>query len=236
MVADLIREYWSLIRQNPLPFVLTFLAGLAVGIPAIWFLAHWRYDTLREAESHRQASATSSQRDRFEGEVAASTQRIEALKERMQVKDEQLSEYRERLKIESATATKYSQMSNKELIESTYKFISEFRALGVEAEQQDRKLMEQSMRGMDFNAFVSASRTLHATVQQSYDQRFRATAILLRDELRSRLPKNFASTTDESQRSMLELYYDRPSSQWGIPAIALDLEKMAGSLPHGQGK
>ena len=138
-MIDFIKDNWTTIRKKPLPFFIVFVIGLTTGVPGSWFLINWRHETLRESDKTAHSSSLSSQRERFEGEAAVTVQRIEALKERILVKDEQLNEYRERFKIETATATKYSLMTNKELADSASTFLAKFQRFITKERESDNR-------------------------------------------------------------------------------------------------
>lgn len=71
-----------------------------------------------------------------------------------------------------------------------------------------------------WNKFTSAQRRLSNDLNAEYDQRFKVDSILLRDELRSRLPDYKPVRSDG-------FLYEHPTNPIGMGMVADDLEKMA---------
>jgi len=193
----------------PVTFILFFV--LAFG--AAFFVARWRYEGLGESLRER----------------------IETLKDRIQGKDEQINEYRERLHLIPIDATAYSRLTNSELQQRALKVVAEIREfLRERGERQYRSLFSGWRTGMtemtedqkrrawqeETNALMQDSLQTSA----AYDTRFKVDTILLRDELLGRLP-----STAKNQREYST--YEHPTNPIGMGMVADDLERLAKSVP-----
>lgn len=136
---------------------------------------------------------------RYEGLLEVSKERVEALKERLEAKDGQLDEYRERLHLLPASGSEFSRLTHAELKTRALDVVRDLRAWLAQRSAQD-----QDVNYREWSAMVSAQseeekqqrwhQLTGATIQRSlqlnaeYEARFKIDAILLRDEMLTRLP------------------------------------------------
>ena len=211
-MAELLRYIqteWATLVSAPLTFMLFGI--LAFG--AAFFIARWRYEGIGESLRER----------------------IDTLKDRIQGKDEQINEYRERLHLIPADATSYSRLTNNELQQRALKVVTEVREfLRERGERQYRSLFSGWRRGITEMTEDQKRRAweeeTNALMQDSlqtstaFDARFKVDTILLRDELLSRLP-----STAKNQREYGT--YEHPTNPIGMGMVADDLERLAKSIP-----
>jgi hypothetical protein len=122
--------------------------------------------------------------------------RLAGIDERLAAKDRQLAEYRQRLDVASTEQVSYSGLTNADLKESARGWVHELRGHLAAGEEDARAA--------------------------SFEQ-FKANAIVLRDELLSRLP---SYARDDRWYSC----YEHADDAAGMAVVADDLERLAESL------
>lgn len=173
----------------------------------------------------------------FEKVMAELREQVSTLKERIEGKDEILDQYRERLKIiedgKANSGTAYSRLSDDELKRRTLLLVGQLRDFISRRERESREISDSHWRrsieaGTEERRKDLWHRQNSEYSQQSlrtnteYDQHFRIEAILLRDELLSRLPDEaVASRTPRTSTS-----YEHPTNLFGYREVADDLEKL----------
>lgn len=161
-------------------------------------------------------------------------ERIEALKERLTSKDDQINEYRQRLHLVDTDKTAYSQLTNQELRGASVKLTTHLREYVDQREQQDRKRLDafqqqmlnaksEEERQRVWNADTSTLLT-SPTLNSEYSAKFLSDAILLRDELLSRLPKEQKNPPTYSK-------YEYPTNPIGLRMVIENLERLSKNLP-----
>ncbi|WP_025132346.1 hypothetical protein [Pseudomonas sp. PH1b] len=198
-----IKDEWAVISVAPFSFLI--LAALMFA--TAYFVARWRYTAILD-----QAKA-----------------RLETLTERLHLRSEQTESYREK-------ASKYDQMLTEvvesgaaELKDKTLKlvgdireFIGRFRRL--ENSNIERRFFDPVRTGSEGDQQWAQQMRLMLNTSlertNEYDRRFKAEALILRDELRSRLP-------DYKPNDTFEFAYEAPTNFFGYDAVANDLEMMA---------
>jgi hypothetical protein len=217
-----VEKNWDKFTEAPLIFLLPLVAGAVIGWIVKKTIAQGHIDALLA---------------RIETLNERLTSREVIYNERLKGKDDVLAEYRERLKIAPTDQTAYSRLTNAELRQKALSFADKLRGYenSKESEQDERRMRyHQQMRAANsdeerkhlFNQesdqTIAASPEFHA----HYNKVFRADAILLRDEIQSRLPetvRNIHLVTLDS--------YDFPVNDFGVQAIIVDIERLAKSLP-----
>ena len=137
----------------------------------------------------------------------------------------------------SATAgqTVYSNNSNKELKPRVMRLVKDIRELIYAHKKQDDDLLTtvdktdradatKDERKRLRDEWVRKSNATHDLFMRQYKEKYWADAILLRNELYRRLPKNL-------QQPQLSGIYQYPTNLLGVEAIADNLELLAKSLP-----
>lgn len=202
---ELLAREWLVVSQAPLAFAL--LAASMFGLA--YFAARWKYTSV--CEQVRAANDT--------------------LKERLHLKTEQAEQYKERAlkydeKVWSVVESDTSSLTQKALT-----FIAEIREFIERHRRQDDSVQDnewvEMTRAVDevdkqrlWHKFTSASSRLSTERNAEWERRFKVDALMLRDELRSRL-KNY--TPDQHVDHM----YEHPTNYFGFNDVAADLERMA---------
>lgn len=135
----------------------------------------------------------------------------------------------------AAERTVYSNLSNKDLQTRVLRMVGEIRQLAHHYRSEDRELMAEyerkstpdiriDQRKIMRQQWLRESETLHDKTLRRYKDKYWAEAILLRNELYTRLPKRF-------RQQNIAVIYQHPTNVLGIEAIADHLELLAKSLP-----
>lgn len=206
-LLKVIKAEWAVIAMAPFSFLI--LAAVMFG--AAYFIARWRYTAVVD-----QVKAT-----------------CETLKERLHLRAEQSESLREK-------ASKYDEMlvqvvdsGESELREKALKLVADIREFIGRHQRLDRSTHDsrwlvsadatdqEKNRGWDEYARATINNGLERN--DEYSRRFKVEAIMLRDELRSRLP-------DYKPENEAAFSYERPTNFFGFNFVADDLEKMAKAL------
>lgn len=197
-----IKDEWAVVSAAPFSFLI--LAALMFA--AAYFVARWRYTGILDQAKAKQ----------------------ETLAERLHLRSEQTESYREK-------ASKYDQILAEvvdsgaaelkdkalRLVGDIREFIGRFRRL--ETSQIESRFFSSAHAGSEGDQWVQQVRgILNNSLERisEYDRRFKTEAIILRDELRSRLP-------DYKPDESFEGAYESPTNFFGFEAVANDLETMA---------
>ncbi len=160
-------------------------------------------------------------------------ERIEGLKQQIANKEDFINEYRQRLHLVEKNKTAYSTMTNQELKTKTSEIIPKMRSYLEQREQQDN-VRESIYRQKQINAKSNEEKNelfaeytsrinLIPNLNSEYSEKFQSDAILLRDEIASRLPKDKGSS--------VPLDYEHPTNPIGLKLVINDLERMNNLLP-----
>ncbi len=155
--------------------------------------------------------------------------------QRLEYKEGQLAEYRERLKLLPTDQTSYSRLANKELRERATNLVANVRQFLRQWSEQDLVSMFSQQAAMsgakteEERNRVWQNQTKDMMLKSSrrnaeYDKRFKVETIVLRDELLSRLPT-------ESKNEHAYSMYEHPTNPIGMGMVADDLERLAKLLP-----
>jgi hypothetical protein len=202
---ELLAKEWSVVSQAPLAFGL-----LAVSMFGLAYVAaRWKYSSVCD-------------------QVRAAN---ETLKERLHLKTEQVEQYKERAlkydeKVWSVVESDTSSLQQKALT-----LVAEIREFIQRHRRQDDALHENEWTEMTgardetdrqrlWHRFTSASSRLSSERNGEWERRFKVDALMLRDELRSRLPE-YKPDPDMDHR------YEHPTNYFGFNDVAADLERMA---------
>ncbi len=204
-LLDLLRQEWQVIAASP-------VTSAAVAIVSA-------------------AGAAAYLRWHFKERVERLNERIEGLKEQLSGKESLISDYRSQQGVTQGVGTRESALNSGELISDTLRFVSEFRTWIAASESSSSELFhspvraarrspDEDSRRAAFEADHAEDVRLYGRIRSDYDLRFRARAIVLRDELRSRGAKGV-----ESERHFD--VYSNPTNFFGYKEVADDLEVMA---------
>jgi hypothetical protein len=204
LLEQLAKE-WSVLSQAPFSFAL-----LAASMFALAYLAaRWKYSSVIE-------------------QVRAAN---ETLKERLHLKTEQAEQYKDRAikydqKVWEVVESDTSSLSKKAL-----SLVGQIREFIERYQRQERTIQESEFSEMSraesedekrrlWDRFSAASMRTHAEQAAEYERRFKVDALILRDELRSRL-------SDYKPEQHADHMYEHPTNNFGYMEVASDLEKMA---------
>ena len=98
-----------------------------------------------------------------------------------------------------------------------YRVSTQAQTSAVSTKSEQKRVREQ---------WVKESDVTHDSFMRQYKEKYWADAILVRNELYRRLPKNF-------QQPQLSGLYQYPTNLLGVEAVADNLELLAKSLPDG---
>jgi hypothetical protein len=132
--------------------------------------------------------------------------------------------------------TIYSNTSNKELKPRVMRLVKNIRDMVYTYKKQDGELLIQFDKKDRVDAtkderkkvreqWIRDSDTAHNSFMRQYKEKYWADAILFRNELLRRLPKNM-------RQPQLSAIYQYPTNVLGVEAIADNLELLAKSLPE----
>jgi hypothetical protein len=200
----LVRE-WAVVSQAPLAF--TLLAVSAFGLAYV--AARWKYSSVIES-------------------VRASN---ETLNERLHLKTEQAEQYKERAlkyddKVWEIVESDTSSLSQKALtlVTDIREFIDRHRRLDDSARENDWpemvRAVDETEKQRLWNKMNNASSRLSTERNAEWERRFKVDALMLRDELRSRLK-------DYKPDERIAHVYEHPTNYFGFNDVAADLERMA---------
>lgn len=156
---------------------------------------------------------------------------IDTLKQQLAHKDQQIEGLTERVQMIPAPGSHLTKLSHAELKASGLNFvrlIREWLAKGAADEMvrhhqdftQRQRTKNEEERKRDWDANTEASIRFMERQRQEFDTKFKANAILLRDELMSRTPRRQMSRRDE-------MMYENPVNSGTMTSIADDLEGLA---------
>jgi hypothetical protein len=197
-LIEYLQKEWGTVSGAPVTFVVAsiFVAGLA------YAASRWRHNAI-----------------------------IELLRERIVAKDEQLDGYREKLHLIPAHGSEFSRLSHAELQKEALRFVSSLREWLAARRNQDSDRQHQQWLAMTnakdeaqrkqlWDAQTTDSVRSSMTFNNEYDAKFKVKAMVLRDELLTRVPH-----PDPGHRA--HRMYEHPTNPIGMGMVADDLERMA---------
>lgn len=203
-----IKDEWAVISMAPFSFLI--LAALMFG--AAYFIARWRYTAVIE-------------------QIKASR---ETLTERLHLRSEQTEAYREKAAKYDEKLAEIVDSGETELRNKTLKLVGDLREFIERTERLEHstrdtqwfgagKIDSTQERSRHWDEFARAMMNNTYARNDEYDRRYKSEAIILRDELLSRLPGY--EHQDKGKYS-----YEKPYEQAGFRFVADDLERMATAL------
>jgi hypothetical protein len=209
-LLEVLSKEWGAISGAPFSFLIAVAAvcGLA------YAFASWRYKAIID-----KLKATIDLKD-----------------ERLGLKDQQLDGYREQLNLTPARGSEYARLTNSDLRTEVAKFLADLREWSMEhatrrsdrVEQQFSGVFESTDKGQRkrlFKDFLFNHVASATDMSDEYDAKFKVRAIVLRDELLTRVKH------PETQ-SRFHRIYERPMNEIGILAVTDDLEHLVRQLPQ----
>ncbi|MEQ3513645.1 hypothetical protein ABMY35_09945 [Pseudoalteromonas sp. BZB3] len=205
-ILEYISKEWAVISQAPFAFLI--LGALMFALA--YLAAKWKFMVLVD-------------------EVKAKN---ETLKERLLLKTEQAESYKDRAlkydeNIQQVVGSDEIMLKDKtlEVVKNLRDFIERHKREDDRVSNLERSAMREANTEEDKNKAwernTSEIMRLSNDRNAEYDRRFRVDAMLLRDELRSRLP-NY-----EPSERVHDMMYERPTNYFGFNDVASDLERMA---------
>jgi hypothetical protein len=225
-------KFWKdLVREHPLSIIL--LAVLAIAT-AMWNLIMGYHNLVVESKNAtieannsivQNKNATietqNASLDRAKITITGLEERLSAKSDQLDIKDKQLGEYRVRAMVVKANQTTYSRLSDKQLKEKALQIAQGLRSALDKYRPHERRT--PSTRE-DWNKIIFEDERLSNELSNTYNRQYKVQAILLRDELISRLPSGRVKR-DSGIDNMYEW-----GALIGIESAADDLEKLALSL------
>ncbi len=196
-----IQKNWQILSSAPLTFIITLILAIVVAFLAV----NWGYEA-----------------------------RFKLLQDRLSAKDDQLAEYRERLHLTPAKRGGYSKLSHAELKQKALELVQQIRIFLTKNMTEERKVSDSNWQQMVgakteeekrrlWNEGTTFSIQFYTRINLEYDQQFKVDAILFRDEILSRLPKD-----SKDERAFRR--YEHPTNPIGMGMVADDLERLTKSL------
>jgi hypothetical protein len=156
---------------------------------------------------------------------------IELLRERLAAKDQQLDEYRERLHLAPARGSEFAKLSHAELQTEALKFIDSLREwLGARRAQDSQRQHQQwvamihatdeAKKKQLWDAHTGDLISSSTALKNEYDAKFKVKAIVLRDELLTRVQH-------PDPKAHAHHMYEYPTNPIGMGMVADDLERLA---------
>ena len=203
---EYIAKEWGVISQAPFAFVI--LSAITFGLA--YLAAKWYFNGIID-------------------QVKASN---DTLKERLHLKSEQAETYKERALKYDEKVLEVVDSSELTLKEKSLDFVKNLREFVERYKREDESVHSNEWIEMThanseeeksrlWYKFTSTSSRISNDRNSEYERRFKIDAILLRDELRSRLP-NY--TPNDMFRDSV---YEHPTNYFGFNDIANDIEIMA---------
>jgi hypothetical protein len=156
---------------------------------------------------------------------------IELLRERLAAKDQQLDEYRERLHLVPAQGSEFAKQSHAELQAQALKFVASLRDWLAARRAQDSQRQHQQWVAMTRATDEAQKKQLwdahtgdligsSTALNNEYDAKFKVKAIVLRDELLTRVQH-------PDPKAHAHHMYEHPTNPIGMGMVADDLERLA---------
>ncbi|AIA76243.1 hypothetical protein FF32_15785 [Halomonas campaniensis] len=206
-LIDHLLSEWDAISQAPFAFIILAVLVLTVA----YALARWRYGSIVE-----QINATN-----------------ETLRERIHLKDEQVNQYRSRAlqldeKHMEVVDTTEEALQDKALgvVRGIREIRDKYQSAFYDAITDVREDHEDRPDEDDDSSHQAANPIMQVIGKAigEYSREYKVDAILLRDELRSRVPKYEPSPMSH------DMLYEYPTNFFGLEDVATDLERMAKML------
>jgi hypothetical protein len=178
--------------------------------------------------------------DGLKQEIKVVYARLAVKDDQLRGKDDILTDLRLRLNILAPKGGELSQLTNSELKARTLEFVAglrKWRASRVQEEGRERdRSMSKLFMSKDMNEWKQISGADNEASMKSsredmleYDDKFKVAAILLRDEILSRLLRERRSETASPRFRYLD--YESPHDlTWGVAYVADSLERLTKSL------
>lgn len=156
---------------------------------------------------------------------------IDLLRERLAAKDQQLGEYRERLLLVPAQGSAYAKQSHAELQSEALRFVTSLREWLTLHRTQDSQRQHQQWVAMTHATDEAQKKQLwdahtgdliasSMALNNEYDAKFKVKAIVLRDELLTRVKH-------PDPAAQAHHMYEHPTNLIGMNMVADDLERLA---------
>lgn len=207
-LLKMVKDEWAVVSTTPL----TFLILAALMFATAYFFARWRYTAIID-------------------QVNASK---DALTERLHLRSEQTEAFREKASKFDNMLTEVVDSGADELKDRTLKLVADIREFigrfqRLDSARQDDQFFGPRGDDSDIRRDLEWEKQTRALINNSlersaeYERRFKTDSIILRDELRSRLPNH--KPVDGFGNA-----YEHPTNFFGYNFVANDLEQMAKQL------
>jgi hypothetical protein len=215
-VIEFFEKNWVVLVSAPWTFVTIPLITSGV---VFWFVK-WHYNGYIQS---------------LKGKIETLISRLTEKDEQLLEKDKEISRLRGQLGIIAVTAKSYTHLKNEELRSKTLNLVGEIREFVVNYQvKATQESLDRWPHTINLKSEGEKKQLLQDTIQSSmnfvnqYESRFKVEAILLRDEIRSRLPKE---PSKEQSFAPPEFLYEHPTNSTVIHTLVDDLDRLAKSLP-----
>lgn len=203
---EYIAKEWSVVSQAPFAFLI--LSAIMFGLA--YLAAKWRFTAV----------------------IDQTRVSNEALKDRLHLKSEQAESYKDRAlkydeKVQQVVDSDSIALKERtlEVVKNLREFIERHKREDDRISAIERSAMRSAQTEEERNAawerHTNETMRLSNERNAEYDRRFRVDVIMLRDELRSRLPDY------EPLERHHDMMYEHPTNYFGFNDVASDLERMA---------
>lgn len=204
-LLDFFEKNWTQVTSAPLAFVGLFVLSSSLAM----LVSNWYH-----AKTIAELKATN-----------------ESQKERLILRTEQVEQYREKAvkydeKLEAVVDASPAVLTQKalEFVSQIRDFIAKHQGVDRATEANEWSAMtaavDEESKNRLWNAFTTKSNEDSSNRNLEWERRFKVDAMLLRDELRSRL-KDYVSDRN------IDMFYEHPTNYFGFNDVASDLERMA---------
>jgi len=163
-------------------------------------------------------SALYNENTSLKQKVVRLEERIKSKDDRIASKNDLLDSYRERVYEIKARGSKYSGMALEDLKSEALKFSTNLRSF-IKSNHKKMNSLIFSNEQDNSKINIKALNDFGIMLNSEYNIKYKVDAILLKDELFSRLP-------DKTQRGK-EYLYDNPTNLIGMEIVATDIERLA---------
>ena len=215
-----IQKEWGVLKQAPIAFAV--LVALAFGL-AFAFVSYMHNE--RFASLEQQVKTAKEETD-------GANSKNDLLKERLEAKDDQLTDYRARLLSQNAPAsnpTAKTDQRRQQLSQSATRFSGasneELRNMGIAQAHLIRSVAQKPLDVLNKQGSNDQFKIAVSDAMFEYQNKYQADAIVLRDEMISRLARPL------QRPSWVDTEYSMANNPLVLQDVAADLEVLAKKLP-----
>src|SRR5262249_50952517 len=231
-----IQENWSILRKAPW----TYLAALFICVSVCCLAAYGLLEQFKYAPLRDTLNTQKERLDKKEDEIKLLQRQFDQKKSEMDATEKERDRYRNMVLLSPEKNTLYTQLTNEELRVRALNLVlqmrqafNEFKA-GMDElrhkQYEDMSKAENDDKKLEiFYRDIKLTSKLWNDFFAEYDKKYKSEAILVRNELRLRLPEGIELKSTDPSYS--ESFYEHPYNTFGYEIVINRLERMALSLP-----